>query len=217
MRIPYPAVLFDLDGTLTDPFEGIVRSAHHAFAALGLPAPSDAELRAWVGPPLRDSFLAHLGDPALADAGLARYRERYLALGAYENRPYPGIAALLAELRAAGVRLFVATSKIRQPTMGILEHFGLLGFFEAVAAPEPHHSAHKAEVIAELRPIVGADWARAVMVGDTTYDVEGARANGLPCIAVSYGYGERAALEAARPLAIVDSVAALREPLIAPR
>lgn len=211
----YKAVLFDLDGTLTDPFEGIVRSARHAFAAIDRPMPPAAELRAWVGPPLRDSFLAHLGDATLAEEALTRYREHYVASGMFDNQPYPGVAGLLAELRAGGVRLFVATSKIRRPTMGILEHFGLLGYFEAVAAPAPEHSAHKAEVIAELRPVVGADWERAVMVGDSTFDVEGARANGLACIAVSYGYGERAALEAARPLALADSVAALRALLMA--
>jgi phosphoglycolate phosphatase len=205
----FPVVLFDLDGTLTDPFEGIARSVAYALEGAAAPAPDAAGLRAWIGPPLRDSFLAHLGSPALADAAVARYRERYGAVGMYENVPYPGIAALLAALRAAGSRLFVATSKIRVPAEGILAHFDLARFFEAVAAPGPADRAHKAEVIASLRPLLGPDWERAVMVGDTVFDVEGARANGLPCIAVGYGYGDAEALAAARPLAIARSVAEL--------
>lgn len=213
-QLAYPAVLFDLDGTLTDPFEGVTRSVAYALEPLGRPSPTPELLRAWVGPPLRDSFLRYLGDEALADEALARYRERYLVDGMYENRLYAGIPALLAALRAAGTRLFVATSKIRRPAEGILAHFALAEFFEAVAAPEPSDHAHKAEVIASLRSVIGADWERALMVGDTVYDIEGARANGLPCVAVSYGYGELATLEAARPIAIAHSVAALHALLV---
>lgn len=211
----FTAVLFDLDGTLTDPFEGIVRCVAYALEGSAFAPPSPDELRSWVGPPLRDSFLRHLGDAALADAAVARYRERYLSDGMYENRLYPGIPELLGELRAAGARLFVATSKIRRPAEGILAHFGLAGYFEAVAAPDPSDKAHKAEVIASLRARVGADWGRAVMVGDTRYDVEGARANDLPCIAVSYGYGTVASLEAAGAAAIAHSVDELRGSLLA--
>lgn len=213
-QLPYRAVLFDLDGTLTDPIAGIRRSVAYAAERIARPAPDDATLRTWIGPPLRDSFLRHLTDAALADAAVAAYREHYTTQGMYENEVYPGIPELLAALRAAGVRLFVATSKIRPPTEGILAHFGLAPFFEAVGAPEPHDTADKAQVIASLRQAVGADWEAAVMVGDTPYDVLGARANGLGCIAVSYGYGTREALEAAQPLAIVDSVAALGELLM---
>jgi phosphoglycolate phosphatase len=213
-QLPYRAVLFDLDGTLTDPIVGIQRSVAYAAERVARPSPDEAALRAWVGPPLRDSFLRHLTDAALADAAVAAYRERYVTHGMYENEVYPGIPELLAALRAAGARLFVATSKIRVPTEGILAHFGLAAFFEAVGAPEPHDTADKAEVIASLRETIGADWGAAVMVGDTPYDVLGARSNGLGCIAVGYGYGTREALEAARPLAIADSVASLGELLL---
>jgi phosphoglycolate phosphatase len=208
-KLPYRAVLFDLDGTLTDPIVGIRRSVAYAAERVARPGPDDLALRTWVGPPLRDSFLRHLADDALADAAMAAYRERYATHGMFENEVYPGIPELLAGLRAAGVRLFIATSKIRVPTEGILAHFGLTPFFEAVGAPEPHDSAEKAEVIASLRAVIGADWEAAVMVGDTAYDVLGARANGLACISVAYGYGTREALEAVEPLAIADSVAEL--------
>lgn len=211
---PYTAVLFDLDGTLTDPFEGIVRSVAYALEQLNHPMPTTDELREWIGPPLHDSFLALLGDPELAEAGVRHYRERYLSVGMLENQLYAGIPELLAELRAAGVRLFVATSKIRQPSEAILAHFDLARHFEHVSAPDPSDSAHKAEVIARLRPRLGADWERAVMVGDTRFDVEGARANGLPCIAVGYGYGSPTSLTAAEPHALAESVAALRSTLL---
>lgn len=210
----FPAILFDLDGTLTDPFEGIVRSVTYALNGGPAVVPSAEELRAWVGPPLRDSFLRYLVDPALADAAVARYRERYGVTGLYENQVYSGIPELLADLRTAGARLFVATSKIRGPTEAILAHFGLADFFEAVGAPDPQDRAHKADIIGSLRPKVGADWERAVMVGDTIYDVEGARLNALPCIAVGYGFGEQDDLEAAAPLAIAPSVEKLRELLL---
>jgi phosphoglycolate phosphatase len=211
---PYRAVLFDLDGTLTDPIVGIQRSVAYAAERVARPSPDEAALRTWVGPPLRDSFLRHLTDAALADAAVVAYRERYATHGMYENEVYPGIPELLAGLRAAGVRLFIATSKIRRPTEGILAHFGLAHFFEAVGAPEPHDTADKAEVIASLRAVVGADWETAVMVGDTPYDVIGARANGLACISVTYGYGTREALEAVQPLALAHSVAELAELLL---
>jgi phosphoglycolate phosphatase len=213
-RSRYAAVLFDLDGTLTDPFEGITRCVEYALTPLGLVCPDEEALRLWVGPPLRDSFLRHLGDPALADAAVERYRERYGTLGLYENLLYPGIPELLGALREAGARLFVATSKIRHPAEGVLAHFALADYFEAVSAPDPADSAQKAEVIAALRDRIGADWDSAVMVGDTVYDVEGARQNGLPCIAVSYGYGPREMVAAAGPLAIADSIAELRELLL---
>jgi len=210
----FAAVLFDLDGTLTDPFEGITRSAAYAFERIGRPTPDDDALRAWIGPPLRDSFRAHLGDEALAAAAVAFYRERYGTIGMYENVLYPGVIELLENLRAAGTRLFVATSKIRGPAEGILAHFGLLHFFEAVAAPEPSDTAHKAEVIAGLLPVLGADRARAVMVGDTTFDILGARANDLPCIAVGYGYGPPNLLRAAEPFAYAATVADVRKLLL---
>jgi phosphoglycolate phosphatase len=210
----FSAMLFDLDGTLTDPFEGIARCLAYALERVDHPLPADADLRAWIGPPLRDSFLALLGDEELAERALLAYRERYLRIGMYENTVYPGIPELLAELRGAGLRLFVATSKIRGPTEGILAHFGLARFFEAVGAPAPADRAHKAEVIASLLPALGADRASAVMVGDTTFDILGARAHELPCIAVGYGYGPPDLLRAAEPLAYASSVPELRKLLL---
>jgi phosphoglycolate phosphatase len=214
-HLPYTTVLFDLDGTLTDPYDGIVRSVNYALERLGRPMPDERFLRSVIGPPLRDSFVNLLGEE-FADEGVRIYRERYLTIGLYENSVYPGIPELLADLRAAGVRLFVATSKLIEPTHTILEHFGLAPYFEGVSgATLDGRVAHKADVIKALLPQIGSQPGRAVMVGDTPYDVYGARRHGLPCIVVGYGFGERHALHAAEPLAYAATVAELRRLLLA--
>jgi phosphoglycolate phosphatase len=214
----YPAVLFDLDGTLTDPYVGITTTFLHALGGLGQPLPDEETLRSWIGPPLQETFRSYLGDEALALRGVALYRERYRALGMYENRVYDGIPELLAALRAGGPRLFVATSKLIGPAEGIIAHFDLAPFFDGVVGATPDERiANKTQVIAAtLDLLTPVERAGCVMVGDTVYDIEGARANGVPCIAVSYGYGTLASLEAAGPLAIAHSVEELRELLFHP-
>lgn len=213
----YPVVLFDLDGTLTDPYVGITTTFLHALEALGQPPPDEATLRSWIGPPLQDSFRAYLGDEAMVRRAVALYRERYRALGMYENRVYEGIPELLAAARGVGARMFVATSKLVGPALGIVEHFGLAGYFEGVIGATPDERiTTKSEVIAAtLELLTPVERAGCVMVGDTAYDVEGAQANGVPCIAVSYGYGTLASLEAAAPHAIAHSVEELAAMLLA--
>ncbi|WP_044232137.1 HAD family hydrolase [Chloroflexus sp. Y-396-1] len=212
----FRAILFDLDGTLTDPFIGIARSVNYALHQLGHPPLSDPALRRWIGPPLHDSFAQLLGDPTLADQAVAHYRQRYWEIGLYENMVFPGIPELLADLKTHGIRLFVATSKIRPSTERILAHFGLQPFFEAIAAVDPDdRNGSKAMVIATLLPCLHTDRAWTVMVGDTVYDIIGARSHRMPCIAVTYGYGEYQELYHAAPLALADSVATLRSLLIA--
>ncbi|RPJ56644.1 MAG: HAD family hydrolase, partial [Acidobacteria bacterium] len=127
-------LLFDLDGTLTDPGPGITRCIQHALSGLGRPAPSAAELAWCIGPPLRESFAVLLddGDPVLVERAVALYRERFAAVGMFENEVYPGVADALASLRAAGHRLLVATSKPHVYAEAILRHFGLLPAFGAV-------------------------------------------------------------------------------------
>lgn len=207
----FRAILFDLDGTLTDPFVGISRSVNYALTQIGHPPLGDEELRGWIGPSLHASFEQLLGDPRLADQAVAHYRQRYWEIGMFENSVFPGIPELLYDLRAAGIRLFVATSKIRPPTERILAHFGLRTYFEAIAAVDPDdRDGNKAMVIASLLPRLGIDRGWAVMVGDTIYDITGARAHRMPCIAVTYGYGAYRDLYLAAPLALADSVTALR-------
>lgn len=204
----YPAVLFDLDGTLTDPYVGITTTFLHALGGLGHPPPDEATLRSWIGPPLQATFRAYLGDEQLARRGVELYRERYGARGMYENQVYAGIPELLAALRADGARLFLATSKLIGPAEGILAHFGLARYFDGVvgATPDERLTSKDEVIAAALELLTPVERAGCVMVGDTAYDVEGARDNGLPCIAVSYGYGTLASLEAAGPHAIAHSV-----------
>ncbi|RRR77407.1 MAG: HAD family hydrolase [Candidatus Viridilinea halotolerans] len=209
MAIPrYPAILFDLDGTLTDPYTGISRTFIHALSALGQPLPAEMTLRTWIGPPLQASFRAYLGDEELALQAVAIYRERYRRMGMYENQVYLGIPELLGTLQTTGAKLYVATSKLIGPAQGILDHFALAPFFHGVvgATPDERISAKSDVIAAVLAMLTPAERQNCVLVGDTTYDIEGARVHDIPCIAVSYGYGELADLQAAQPYALVHSV-----------
>jgi phosphoglycolate phosphatase len=213
----YPTILFDLDGTLTDPLEGIARSIRYALERLDRPQLGDEVLRTWIGPSLRDSLAGVLdGDQALVERGMALYRERYGPVGIFENRIYPGIPDLLADLAAAGSRVCLATSKPQIFAQRILEHFGIAGHFTMIGGATLDTSRErKADVIAYVLDALHADArAGAVMVGDREHDVIGARQHDLPTIGVTYGYGSRAELVAAGAAAIADDVAALRDLLL---
>lgn len=190
MRERAGLVLLDLDGTLTDPFPGIFRSINHALEGLGRAPIAAAEGRSWIGPPLHASFLAHLGDAQAAERAVLLYRERFGAVGLYENTLVPGMPEAMAGLAAAGYRMVVATSKVEAFAARIVEHFGLADLLAGVygAAPDGTN-ADKAELVAHV--LAHEDPARrlgAVMVGDRMYDVAGARANAIPAIGVTWGY-----------------------------
>jgi len=195
-----PAVLFDLDGTLTDPRAGIVASLRHAFQSLGRPCPSDDELSSWIGPPLHRAFARHFGsdDVALVERAVAAYRERYAVLGLFENQLYPGTREALVELGRLGLRLFVATSKPTVFAERILEHFELTRCFEAVHGSELSGArADKAELIAYVLHAHQLAAARTTMVGDREHDVLGARRCGVRAFGVLWGYGRAEELLAA--------------------
>ncbi len=213
----YPTVLFDLDGTLTDPLEGITRSIRYALERLGRPPLSDVVLRDWIGPSLRSSLAGVLdGDEAMVERGMALYRERYAPTGIFENRIYPGIPELLADLASAGSCVCLATSKPQIFAQRILEHFGIIGHFTVIGGATLDTSRDsKADVIAYvLGELPAAARADAIMVGDREHDVIGARQNGLPTIGVTYGYGSRAELAAAGAAALAADVATLRNLLL---
>ena len=204
-------VLFDLDGTLTDSGEGIINCAALALAHFGLPVPSREELRVFVGPPLYDSF-QRFGVPAdRVDEAIRVYRSRYIPTGMFENTPYPGIQALLEALKKEGYTLYVATSKPEEMSVTILERFGLAPFFDRICGASTDSSrSTKDAVIAYLLEQSGAK-EDMVMVGDTKYDVLGAKAHGIPAIGVSWGYGSVEEMREAGAVGIADSMEELLE------
>ncbi len=195
-------ILFDLDGTLTDSGEGILNCAILALEHFGLPIPTREELRVIVGPPLDQSFI-RFGVPAdKTDEAIRIYRSRYTTVGKYENFPYPGIREALEALKAAGHRLFVATSKPQDMSEDILNKFGLAPYFEIICgATLDGTRSHKADVIAYLLR-QAQDAENIIMVGDTKYDVLGAKAHSIPTIGVAWGYGTREELVEAGAAAI---------------
>jgi len=191
-------VLLDLDGTLTDPYDGITRCVSYALEGLGLPRLGQRELRSFIGPPLQDRF-ASLGlDESEVGRAVELYRERFRDVGLFENRVYDGILEALAALAAVPVLLAVATSKPTLFAQRIVEHFGLDVHLDLVAGATLDGSRRtKADVIRFALTTLAVDPATAVMVGDREQDVVGARTVGLPSIGVTWGYAEPGELETA--------------------
>ena len=205
------SILFDLDGTLTDSGEGIMKCAVYALSHYGIEAPSEAQLRTFVGPPLTETF-ARFGVPQekLAEA-VEVYRQRYIPIGRFENYPYPGIQELLERLRYDGHKLYVATSKPEWMSIEILEHFDLAKYFDIICGAATDFSRNTKEaVIAHLLSQCDAQ-DNAVMVGDTAYDVIGAKAHNIPCIGVSWGYGTISDIESAGAISIAHTMDELYE------
>lgn len=213
----YQTILLDLDGTLTDSAPGILNSVRHACRRLGLPVPPAAALRRFLGPPLPASFRDVLGlDEAETARAVAAFREYYPETGIFENAVYPGIPALLADLKAAGKTVVMATSKPEHFARQIMEHFSLDRYFDAICgATLDETRTDKAEVVAYALTTAGiTDLRKAVMVGDREHDVKGAAQNGLPCIGALYGYGSAEELTAAGAVALADTVQDLHRLLL---
>lgn len=205
-------ILFDLDGTLTDSRAGIARCIQHALVELDVQCPEEETLTEYVGPALAAAFSALLetSDSAQIDRAIAAFRQRFERVGMFENALYPGIAESIPELVEMGFRLSVVTAKPHVYATRILEHFGLAGRFTRTYGPELADRTYSKEAlirqacIAErIHPLEG------VMVGDRVEDILGARANGLRTVAVLWGYGIHAELEAAQPDHLVGSSAEL--------
>ena len=199
-------VLFDLDGTLTDPFEGITNCIVYALETLGRPTPPVNDLRWAIGPPLLGSMEKLLGSHELALEGLRVYRERFSTVGLYENRVYDGVPELLGGLLGQGRNLYVATSKPTVYTLRILDRFGLATYFREVYGSELDGTrTDKGDLIAHLLESEGIDRAKTVMVGDRRHDVVGAMSNGIESIGVLYGYGTREELESAGASSLAET------------
>jgi phosphoglycolate phosphatase len=206
------SLLFDLDGTLTDPREGIVGSLRHALAALGVPEPSDDELGSFIGPPLHGSLRRLLGPKGASEVprALELYRERFATVGMFENRVYPGIPEALAALRAAEWSLFVVTSKPSVFAAPILEHFDLTRYFAGVYGAElSGERSDKAELIAHFLRTQRMPAERTTMIGDRKHDIVGARVNRVRALGVLWGYGTRDELTDAGADGLYETVADL--------
>ena len=205
----YKHILFDLDGTLTDPALGITNSVMYALRHYGFPVPEREALFFFIGPPLIDSFEKYCGfsrEKAIEAMGV--YREYFGEKGILENEVYKGIPELLEALVASGKKLYLASSKPEVYCTEILKHFDLHKYFTFVAANTMEEDrSEKSDIIDWLYencPEVKAEGA--IMVGDTQFDVLGAKAQGIPCVAVSYGYGDREKVKALCPEFIANTV-----------
>ena len=205
-------VLFDLDGTLTDPLPGIARSIQHAVVALGGEPPEIDDLKRFIGPPLRASLAELLGttDRESIVRAVEHYRERFARVGMFENAVYPGIVYELERLAAAGHALWVVTSKPHVYANAIVDHFNLRRFFRSVYGSElDGRFVDKAElihrVLQEEELVASETW----MIGDRAADVFGGKEQGTRTAAVLWGYASADELAAAAPDVIVRAVGEL--------
>ncbi len=204
----FDTVLFDLDGTLTDPAEGITNSVAYALERYGIRVEDKKSLYSFIGPPLNDSFMQYYGfSPEKAMEAIGVYREYFRDRGIFENEVYEGIPELLDRIKKSGRKIVLATSKPEEFAVRILEHFDLIGYFDVVAGASMDEKRNKkGDVIKYAMEKGGLSAAGAVMIGDREHDIFGAGENGLPSIGVLYGYGDRKELEAAGAAYIADAV-----------
>ncbi len=215
--------LFDLDGTLTDPREGITKSVQYALQAFGIEEPDLKKLEPFIGPPLKDSFMEFYGFTGEeAERAIAVYRERFAPVGIFENQVYPGIPQMLERLYRRGTRLAVASSKPIGFVKQILAHFDIEKYFDVVVGSELDGTrGTKEEVVEEalgrlgiLTMTVTERHVRCAMTGDRKFDIQGARACGLTSVGVRFGFAEEGELEEAGAEYIAETVAGLAEFLL---
>ncbi|MBE5888004.1 MAG: HAD family hydrolase [Lachnospiraceae bacterium] len=210
------AVLFDLDGTLSNSKEGITKCVQYALKHFGIEEPDRDKLEIFIGPPLVDSFMNFYG-MSLEDAKIAtaKYRERYTPIGIHEASMYPGTRECIEELKKQGYIIGMASSKPEEYCRIILEDFGILDLFDdVVGATMDGRIDSKEEVLME----VFRRWSHygkdeMCLIGDSIYDVEGANLVGIPCIAVSYGFGDVKEMTEAGAVAVIDNLVELPDVL----
>jgi len=204
----YDYILFDLDGTLTDPGEGITNSVAYVLEKYGIPVPPRQELYKFIGPPLKESFEEYYDfTPENAQKGVILYREYFDAKGIFENKVFPDTIDTLSKLKADGYTLVLATSKPEVAAKRILERFSLAPYFDVVCGADLEGKCTKKEDVIRyaLNTANITDKKRAVMVGDRKHDIDGAFKNGLQAIGVTFGYGNREELTNANATFIADS------------
>lgn len=185
-------ILFDLDGTLTDPKEGITRCLQYAMDNLSLPCPAPAELHVHIGPPIRNalSIIMKTEDEELIEEALRVFRVRFSEIGLFENEVFAGVPEMLVALRASSRRLFIATSKPLVFTERIMDRFGLTKYFDGIYGSQLNGTLDdKGELIGHVISSASLSSDETLMVGDRMYDILGAKKNGCLSIGVTYGYG----------------------------
>ncbi len=215
--------LFDLDGTLTDPREGITKSVQYALKKQGIEEPDIRKLEFFIGPPLRDSFMTAYGmSREKAEESVAFYRERFAPIGVLENKIFDGIPQLLKALSESGVKIAIASSKPTVFVHQILEHFGIKTYFDVIVGSElDGRRDTKEEVVEEaLRQLGMLDMdasdrkSACAMIGDRKFDIQGAKAFGLTGVGVRFGFADEGELEAEGADYIVDTVKELQKLLL---
>ncbi len=189
----YKNILFDLDGTLTDPKVGITKCVAHALKYFGIEVEDTDTLCDFIGPPLALMFAKRFefNDEQCTKA-IEVYRERFSTVGKFENEVYPYTEKMLSMLKDKGIRLFVATSKPQRFAVEILEHFGLSQYFEKIRGIEMHEEkVEKDVIISRVMHEYSLSPTDTVMVGDRCFDIDGAHKNGIKCIGVLFGYGSK--------------------------
>ncbi len=208
---------FDLDGTLTDSAEGIVNSVLYALDKQSWPVPDRDALRRFIGPPLIDSFqsIAHMNETQ-AQRAIRDYRARYADIGLFENRVYDGIASMLDALQKAGKRSFMVTSKPEPYAARIADHFGLTPYFACIcdATLDGRINSKQSVVRLALKRAGQPDVSDVEMIGDRLHDIEGARACGIDCTYVLYGFGSREEAEEYHAAHIIETVSDLQAHLL---
>jgi len=213
-------ILLDLDGTLTDPREGITRCIQYALGQLNRDPPPWEQLTWCIGPPLKASFaqLLNTTDQTILKRALVHYRKRFSEKGLFENILYPGVVSALGELQRAGFKLFLATSKPKVFATQILQHFKLSPFFQTAYGSElDGRLSDKGELIAHIIEQEGLDTTETLMVGDRVFDIEGGKKNRLATAAVAYGYGTQEEIAAANPDVVFETIADLSKTMLSLR
>ena len=207
----YQYLLFDLDGTLTNPKEGITKCVQYALRSFGIEEPDLDKLEPFIGPPLLDSFMEYYNmTPEQARTALEKYRERFRDIGIFENEVFPGVPEMLEILQKKGKKLVIASSKPEEYVLRILEKYGIRAFFhEVVGASIDEKRSAKADVIEEAfrrLQITEEKKAQVLMIGDRKHDVEGAKVCGIRCLGVYVGFAKPGELEQAGADYIVHTV-----------
>lgn len=217
----YDVIAFDLDGTLSDPAQGLIRGFVYCFKKLGIPYEGEESLRKYIGPSLYDEWQEDFGfTPDEANNAIEIFREYYNIYGWWDNTMYDGIPEMLDSLKKAGKKIVLATSKPLDTAKKVLELFGLTEYFDFIGGATSHQNDRKWQVLNWSLSSVGVDLndpdslAKCIMVGDRKYDAEGAKMCGVDSMGVFYGHGTREELESSGFTLLVDSVSDISKVLI---